>query len=128
VGIEAAMSELWAWGECLDSERWDGPFSTREEAIKAMEGLADTGGPYYVAPCYYPDPGKYAVETCDMARLLEEMHERAGDDGCYCEEPLFEAKKGAGDTLPEMLSKWAREWLVTTAFTVDTDSAEEIKR
>ena len=127
------MSEHWAWGECLDSERWDGPFSTRDEAIKAGTAALDpeTGRmspSYYVAPCYYPDQGKYVAECADLALLLERMEEVAGDDGCYSEEPLFEAKKGAEEALMEALSGWAREWVVATVFTVSTDEADEIKR
>jgi len=128
------MTELWAWGECLDSERWDGPFSTRDEAIKAGAVALDpeTGRmspSYCVAPCYYPDTGKLVLEAYDMGDLLERMEEAASCDGCFSgDDELFEAKPGAEDALAGWLRVWAREWVTATVFTVVTDEAEEIKR
>ena len=132
------MTELWAWARCKDSERWSGPFGSKEEAISAgREASGDydeetgvTPGSFVVAPAKYPDSGEFVAGAFDMEDLLDRADERAVDEGYFCEDgPAFEIKSSGNEPEVELLAAlmaWAEKWVKATTFTVDVDQAEEI--
>jgi len=131
----AMRKEGWCWATSQDAEMWRGQFSTREEAIAFA--LAEPPEPdewsdgLWVAPYHYPEPEDYVSfdASCDIERLLEEMEERANDDGAYNgNDQLFECdQKAAGAALEALLKAWAREHVTATAYTVDVEKAERVR-
>ena len=114
---------MWGYASAENSERYNGPFDTREEAIR--EGFADNPECQFivVARAEYPDPATFGGYAGDLSDALERM-ELAADDDCWFngEAPLFEVKDGlldeAREALQRLMSEWATKYIATpTAWT-----------
>lgn len=118
------MPTEYAWA-IKGAEHCEGPFPSKKEAVEDAKGeYGDMPGTVIViGKVRYADPVHY-VPT-DLDDIMERMDENAFDNefGFY-EGEIFDAKKGAKEALEKVLTDWARTFVSSTVWTLDTE--EEI--
>jgi hypothetical protein len=121
--------KLWAWAESEDSESWDGPFDSREEAEADCRAHAETDGAEteaeldaivgYVAEAQHFSAAGAAAAAVDLDRVLEDMNE-ALDGECSADEYIFdvgdEDHQAASQALEEAVSAWAEKHVRTSSW------------
>jgi hypothetical protein len=103
--------ERWGYGDSEHPESWEGMAGSREEALRDGREHFGSGVEFWI------QKGTLAVVESylpDAQRFLEDMEQRAADNGCpdAVDEP-FTLKAGAKEALEKALESWARKYVET---------------
>ena len=114
----------WCWREHQDAEGAVGPFDTRADAI--ADAVADlkleAGDTVLIGWCDYPQAAKFV--DADLDWILEQMDERAVDDGFWDGgDGVFDPidRDMAEKALELAMAKWAQEHIKAIAFTTKAE-------
>lgn len=111
------MSEAWFHAAHTDSEGWEGPFESKEAAIK--DGVATwqdeklryfyvaTGAPFRAVTCL-PGAGDF----------IEDMEEHAYDN-TMADHDILEFKPGGEEALKKLLEAWCAEYVSCSYHQID---------
>jgi hypothetical protein len=122
----------WFWATSQDSESYDGPYETKEDAIAEARGTLDAGHDehFYVGEGVRVDPGDVMGRCFDLDGALEWASERAYEDdvgGDWVEDWLPNTcPKEAEAEFKAFIEAWARKHFPVKYWVVGSKGLEEV--
>jgi len=112
--------------QLIGNETCDGPFESENIAMaeakqKLLEDNYHLPAKVRIGQVKHARPEDHA-KAVDVDTVIETMEQSAFDNELsWCDEPVFETKRGAAEALRQALEGWAREWVTSDKRTIVCD-------